>query len=769
MVDIVIPIFNAYEYTVKCVQSVLLNTNNEDYNLILINDKSTDKKIEEYLNELEYKKLNNVYILHNENNLGFVQTVNKGMKFSENDVVLLNSDTEVTKNWLNKIKQAAYLNENTATVTPLTNNGTICSIPNYCEDNKLPENLSLDEYAEIIEKTSLKLYPDIPTAVGFCMYIKRNVINEIGLFDAKTFGKGYGEENDFCCRALEKGYTHILCDDTFIYHKGSTSFLGKKEEYIKKNLNLLNQKYSYYNQMIQKFIKNNTLKPIIDNIKFQLKIRNGKKNVLFLLHNDFRNGENHPIGGTEYHTKDIIDNLASVNAFVLYTTEKEIHLERFENGEVINLRFELKSLIQDLTLSSYDYKKNLEKIIDYFAIDIVHVQHFKTHTFDILDIAKERKIPIYLTLHDYYLICPKINLLDINNKYCKETRNKEMCKSCMRKLSGYDTEILSVWNKNIYKYLKNFDRIFAPSKSVEEIFSEYYKKLYNEFDIEIEVIEHGMQKKYIKENKSMNNDKFKVAFIGGIAPYKGSKIIHEIITKNKNSEIEWHIFGNIGDQRLNLLEDKSLVKHGRYERDKIQELLLKNNIDLICILSVWPETYSYTVSESIISNIPIVATDIGALGERINKYECGWSIPYDATSKDLLDLIYRIISNKKDYSEKLSNILELNLSSKEIVASKYEEAYISCKKRDLISNQINNKCMLNKYKIYNTLEIDGQFKESTDLIASIKEENLLLKEELINMKDTLGWKMINYIRSNHPAIKNIGKKIIHKVSIIKKI
>ena len=103
----------------------------------------------------------NIVLLDNEENLGFVGTVNKGMQYSKNDVILLNSDTEVTKNWIEKIQECAYSNEYIATVTPLTNNGTICSVPNFGIDNELPSNMTLDEYAEMIEKTSLKLYLEI--------------------------------------------------------------------------------------------------------------------------------------------------------------------------------------------------------------------------------------------------------------------------------------------------------------------------------------------------------------------------------------------------------------------------------------------------------------------------------------------------------------------------------------------------------------------------------------------------------------------------------
>ena len=87
--------------------------------------------------------------------------------------------------------------------------------------------MTLEEFADMIEKISKRRCPELITGNGYCMYIKRNVINELGLFDDDTFGKGYGEENDFCYRALDHGYTNVLCDDIFIYHKGTQSFKRK--------------------------------------------------------------------------------------------------------------------------------------------------------------------------------------------------------------------------------------------------------------------------------------------------------------------------------------------------------------------------------------------------------------------------------------------------------------------------------------------------------------------------------------------------------------
>ena len=158
--DVIIPIYNAYDCLRPCIDSVLKYTDMNNNRLILINDKSTDGRVKSLLKEYENGK--NIILLENEKNLGFVGTVNRGMKYSkENDVLLLNSDTEVTKNWLEKMQRCAYSHDLVATVTPLSNNATLASVPVPFVRNELPEDLSLDEMGEIVKQIDIQKDIDI--------------------------------------------------------------------------------------------------------------------------------------------------------------------------------------------------------------------------------------------------------------------------------------------------------------------------------------------------------------------------------------------------------------------------------------------------------------------------------------------------------------------------------------------------------------------------------------------------------------------------------
>ena len=124
-VDIVIPIYNAYEDLVNCVTSVKKHTDLNTHRLILINDCSTDERILPYIRSLENE---NIVVIDNEQNAGFSNNVNKGFQYSEDrDVLLLNSDTIVTKHWLEKIIFCAYSKPEIGTVAPEPAKSTIYS------------------------------------------------------------------------------------------------------------------------------------------------------------------------------------------------------------------------------------------------------------------------------------------------------------------------------------------------------------------------------------------------------------------------------------------------------------------------------------------------------------------------------------------------------------------------------------------------------------------------------------------------------------------
>jgi GT2 family glycosyltransferase len=221
-ITVVIPVYNAYDAVQDCLKSVIRWTA-VPYRLLIIDDASTDPRIRPLLMSFAANAAH-VRVVLNDQNRGYTATINKGCKMAgRDDVVLLNSDTRVTEGWLAKMAACAKSNPRIATVTPLSNAAGVFSVPVRNRVNLIPDGMTIDDMGRLVEQLSPGLMPMVPTGNGFCMYVSRAALDAVGDFDAVTFPRGYGEENDFCMRASQKGFIHVIDDATFIYHQRSGS------------------------------------------------------------------------------------------------------------------------------------------------------------------------------------------------------------------------------------------------------------------------------------------------------------------------------------------------------------------------------------------------------------------------------------------------------------------------------------------------------------------------------------------------------------------
>ncbi|HQA04638.1 MAG TPA: glycosyltransferase, partial [Thermodesulfovibrio thiophilus] len=228
-VDIIIPVFNGFHYLNPLFNSILKNTN-EPYNLIIIDDASTDYRVVEYLNKLKETYPGKIILKRNKKNRGFTSSVNEGLRISNNNVVILNTDIEVPPGWLYRLMKPIFENPQISSTTPFTNAGTICSFPEFLKDNKLPANIFSEQIDEIFSGITLNdCLIELPTGIGFCMGLNKKALREVGIFDEKNFPVGYGEENDWCMRAKNRGFVNVIIPNLFVYHKHGGSFTNKQK------------------------------------------------------------------------------------------------------------------------------------------------------------------------------------------------------------------------------------------------------------------------------------------------------------------------------------------------------------------------------------------------------------------------------------------------------------------------------------------------------------------------------------------------------------
>ncbi len=221
-VAIVVPVYNAPDLVQRCLDAVLAHTTGRA-RLIVIDDASPDPAVAPLL--ARYARLERVRVLRNDSNRGFTATANRGIsRAGAADVVLLNADAEVGPNWLQGLRRAAQAGAQVATATAVSDNAGAFSVPELEQANALPACWSFDAAARALWQRAGLAYPALPTGNGFCLYIRRAVIDAVGLLDEVAFAQGYGEENDFCQRAAQHGFRHLIAGNVLVKHARSQSF-----------------------------------------------------------------------------------------------------------------------------------------------------------------------------------------------------------------------------------------------------------------------------------------------------------------------------------------------------------------------------------------------------------------------------------------------------------------------------------------------------------------------------------------------------------------
>lgn len=252
-VSIIIPVFKDWSSLETCLASCNEFVGDQ-HEIIIIYDAGTEPQLREQILDFIKGKVKFSFF-ENETNLGFTQTCNKGVREysrKDNDILLLNSDTQVTEGFLEEMQHCLYAFEKNAVCCPRSNNATILSVPMF---NGGRDQLNPQKSYECWMNTKdlMPRMSTIPTGMGFCMLIRRSVVNNLELFDV-IYGRGYNEENDFCSRINQYGYSAVVSNRSFVFHHGTRSFTeNDKQQLHNSNKQILEKRYPEYNKSVNKY------------------------------------------------------------------------------------------------------------------------------------------------------------------------------------------------------------------------------------------------------------------------------------------------------------------------------------------------------------------------------------------------------------------------------------------------------------------------------------------------------------------------------------
>jgi GT2 family glycosyltransferase/glycosyltransferase involved in cell wall biosynthesis len=621
-ITVLIPVYNATTQVRRCVEALARNTS-MPAEVLIIDDASTDEGTAELLRR--YESLAGVTVVRNEENCGFTCTVNRGMGEAEGDVVLLNSDTEVGPRWLESLRTLAYSAAEIGSVTPLSDNAGAFSAPVVGERNSTPPGLGTDQVARLVAQTGRGIAPTTPTGSGFCLYLKREMIDDIGELDAERFPRGYGEENDYCMRARAAGWWHVVDDRTYVRHEREASFGAEKRELMEAGRKAVDGLHPTYTDDVRRFVRSEAMDEVRASIRFAFEHHAEtapRPRVLFVLHEG--------TGGTPATNEDLMRALDDdYDCFVLTSNSRTLRLRRYGRVPYEVDAWELREPWRATDFSRPDFTEVAIEVLSTYAIELVHVRHLFKHTLDLPRVAKAMGIPTVVSFHDFYMACPTVHLLDDKDRYCGGTctPGEGVCRRPSALL--VDTPPLkhawvNVWRESFGEILRDASALVTTSGHAREV----YQRAYPDLTARFEVIEHGRDfaARQTTAERPRSDAPLRILVPGRLEFHKGSGYLARLKELDGEGRLEFHFLGPRPDDAA--LESLGF-HHGPYERDEFVARAAKIRPAVVGIFSVWPETYCHVLTEAWAAGIPVVATDIGALGERVRARGGGWLVPRD--------------------------------------------------------------------------------------------------------------------------------------------
>ena len=712
-VAVILPVYRGVEMTRHCILAAMPNILAiPGARIIAINDASPDMGMQEMLDQFAAQWPDVFVTIQNEKNLGFVGSVNRGFAyFPQHDAVLLNSDVIVPREWLGRLIDEAYSRPDIGTVTPFSNNATICSFPNFLQENVQSFNLDVDSIDAVFRKGKLPCV-EAPTGVGFCMYIRRACLDVIGNFNEEKFGRGYGEENDLCQRALKSGWLNIISPNIYAYHEGGVSFSSDKQALVDRAMRVIGDLHPNYLRDVQLFIKKDPLKSARITRYAQLLSALPIPKVLHISH---AMG-----GGTAQH----IDELAK------YLGQRVAHIFLNTHGRdgAICISFGMVQHADKLLFALPSEYADLINLLKAIGVSAVHFHH--THGLDsiILRLPTDLGVAHLLTVHDFYWLGANPTLTDENWKYPGFYSDTQ--RNPLYPLPQGMT--IANWQAQLRPLIESADCVIFPSNAAKTLFENVYHP------------SNAVVAPHIEAHLAINKppsvfskkDHYIIGALGEVSRQKGADVLDQVARQAKKMGLPFK-FQLIG-YAYRVLDAVEIT--GPYKSNELADLIQRHGLDIIYFPAQCPETYSYTLSYALDSGLPIIAPSIGAFPERLSGRQNVLLIDHLSPAIELLNQISMFI-------EKLSTGVLITAPIFEGDKSRHD--FYACDYIPIVSRDL---------KIISSNETAPIESISAVVLRGLKKENFSLRVTLVHFL---------YRLYKHPSMAWIGRalpdSVRHKV------
>lgn len=639
-VSIIVPVYGGKRFLTPLVHA-LLETVEPRHHIVFVDDGNPDRSITAFLVALGVS-LDHVTVVAKSRNEGYLKAVIDGVEAAtrlnpDGHVVLLNTDVEVPAGWLERLVGPIERTPSIASTTPFTNAGTICGFPAMPEDNVPFLNAPVREIDAAFSALAGVAPIEAPTGVGFCMALNRRALREIGFFDQTAFGRGYGEEVDWCRRAMRHGFSNVVVPNLYVHHRHGGSFpSAEKAALIEASSALIRERYPEFDAEVQDFIRADPLRPVRAAAAVRIlsaRALPGRPWTVLLF--------DHPgTGGAATFRAKEIARLQALGQTVLLVRPAArpvlgmlegaldielLHREaafRFPANDLADLAALVAALpLSEVVVSSLVGYADMGKVMAF----IRGLRHGGN---------AGREVPLRLLHHDYFSVCPSLNLIDAEDRFCG-VPSLERCRTCApanthvrwRNGSGAGTAIGAA-NVDVAGHRRAWQDLFDLADR-HVVFSRsalaVLRRAFALRDDRVRIIPHLVDHATVAPLPPPAPGLVaRVAVVGGISVAKGARILEDMVRLAEAHQlpIQFELFGNID----RLLSSAHFHDNGRYEPEQLPRLLAERGCHAVFLPSIWPETHCYVLDEVIGLGVPVGAFDIGAPAERLRSWPNGFII-----------------------------------------------------------------------------------------------------------------------------------------------
>ncbi len=463
---------------------------------------------------------------------------------------------------------------------------------------------------------------DIPTAVGFCMYIRRDCLHDAGAFDAELFGRGYGEENEFCMRSAQRGWRHLLTGDTFVYHKGGVSFAETQSENQRHGHKMLTSLFPDYDWIIQQHVAADPARPLRFALDAAIAGSSGKPAVLMVNH-----GRG---GGSQRHVGELCDELTGqAHAYWLTVGQDgRVSIGLHGRGQRNSLCFTVEQgelLLETLRLLG------LARIHFHHIIDLPH---------EIVSLPEHLGCLYDIPIHDYYFACPQVTMVDEQGRYCGAP-DESGCNACLARRPVAGAETIEGWRMGSGLFLQSAERVFVPSLDVERRMRRYFPKV--DF---IRGVHEAAACEVVSVAPSVplgGQEPLRILVLGALSAFKGADVLERVATlaRQERAPVELHLLG-YAYRPLRTWPVTALRVYGAYQEAQLKERIHQLGVHVVWFPGSCPETWSYTLSAALNEGFPVVAPAIGAFPERLAGRKWTWLVEPDREPAHILKHLLQV-------------------------------------------------------------------------------------------------------------------------------